>query len=183
MELQFEYPSFKYGENPSAIYLMKFDTGHFYIGSSGRVKSRFHAWRSDLIKCVYKNRVIADVIKEVSVVTFEIIRLTNKQERLLVETEYIGKFKDDPMLLNRRLNAVHNSGAREIPAHLVKPTKQSLLKPNKRPITQFTSEGAFIASYKSIAEAARVNNLDVTKIQRVLSGVRNSHRGLKYRYD
>lgn len=186
MELVFSYPKLKYGYNPPAIYKMTFDTGHFYIGSSKRVKTRLVLWRTQLRRLDFSSRIIKDILKSVKEVKFEIIEYVFEKARLQKETEYIRVHFDDPMLMNRSPTAFDNTGIKALPPHLVKQRKPIVKKPLKgkfvappdyifphsKKINQFDKSGNFICSHKSLAAAARSIGVNESTIQGHLKSIR-----------
>lgn len=189
-------PRLKYGHNPCAIYKFTFDTGHFYIGSSEHLKTRFTIWRTNLKRGAnIKNKVIEDLLPEVNEVVFELIREVPVEQRLVLETEYINEFKDSPLLLNRQLNAVDNSDRLPLPSHIKrkpypkKPSKPKIVKgkfkPDEdyvwafaKPVWQFSMDGVLIKKHNSIEAAARCMSVDASTIIKHFKATK-SYRGVK----
>ncbi len=164
--IQFNRPKLRYGCNPSALYKMEFSTGHFYIGSSKHVKTRFSNWCTFIKRGIINNKFMADVLSRVAYVNFIIIEEVNELERLKKETEYIDKEKDNIFLLNRRLDAMTNKGLKELPERLRKIKRVYIKKGRTTQILhQYSLQGEYIKSYNSIAEAALAMNVKPKRMQ------------------
>lgn len=178
----FKKPFLKYGDNPSAIYKITFDTGHFYYGSSRRVKTRFVLWETSIKRNKFSNRLIKYILPNVSVIEFSIVQRVPNINRLCIETQYIEQYVDDPMCLNRRTTALVNGvGIKELPDHLRKPPKKYVKKENpktnKKTVYKYSLNGDFVCTYNSILEAknsARVNKntfSDHLKVEKNFRGI------------
>lgn len=174
MELSFEYPKLEYGNNPSAVYKMTFDTGHFYIGSSKHVKTRINIWRTSLRRLDFSSKIIMDVLPKVTKVSFLILKTCPTIKLLEIETKHILKHKDNDLCLNMTLNAVNNSVRKPLPEHLRKPRKVQIPKQRKgkfappedhvyvfsKEVRQYDLSGNYIKTFRSINEAARAAGVD-----------------------
>ncbi len=115
MPIEFEYPKMKYGVNPPAVYKMTFDTGHFYYGSSRRVKTRFVSWRTVLKTGQQNNKLMGSILPSVKKVKFEIIRLTpDKETGIDEETKLIKSNWGNPMLMNRCPDGKDHTGFKAV---------------------------------------------------------------------
>jgi hypothetical protein len=193
MALNFFYYKFEYGWNPPAVYMMEFDTGHFYIGSSKRVKTRFVLWRTQLKKNNFNSRVIRDILPMVKNVYFKLLELPKIEDLRILETAHIKKHFDDPLILNRYSNGFNKPGIKPLPTHLKKPRKAYIPKGRTAysedhvfkgsiPVLKFDKQGNFIEKYKSVADAARKNETTRAKIHEVVKENYSQHRGFVYKY-
>ena len=69
--------------------------------------------------------------------------------------------------------------------HLTEEHKSKLSKTHdkrKIPVSQYTIEGVFIASYESIHEAQRLTNIDKNTISRCCRGIQKTAGGFKWTY-
>ena len=69
--------------------------------------------------------------------------------------------------------------------HLTEEHKSKLSKAHdkrKIPVSQYTIEGVFIASYESIHEAQRLTNIDKNTISRCCRGIQKTAGGFKWTY-
>jgi hypothetical protein len=186
MELTYHTPKLKYGYNPPAVYKMIFDTGHFYIGSSKAVKTRFVLWRTSLNRMNFASKIIADVLPLVTSISFEIVEVVPEVELKTVETHYIQQHIGNPLLLNRSPTAFDNSGIKPLPPHLIKPrSKKRYFYEYQKPkgpfvppdgyvwlgskkINQYRLDGEFVAQHSSISVAAQAVGVNSRTIQRHL---------------
>jgi hypothetical protein len=202
--IQFEFVKFKYGYNPSGVYKMSFNTGHFYIGSSKHLKTRFCLWRTNLNRLDFSQKFILDILPLVTWVKFEVIEFVTPENILVAEGVYIKKFINDELLLNRRINPIDNTGVRDLPKHLKKYilTKEKKRKyplgfkkkyykpvegwiPMNKPVKQYSLGMAFIKEHLSIASAARSANVTVGTMKQHLKAIKlkgNGMRGYIFRY-
>jgi hypothetical protein len=152
---------------------MTFDTGHFYIGSSKHVKTRFVLWKTSLQSGRFGSRIIKHILPSVSVVSFEVLEVVDEKDRLSKETEYIEAESGSVFMLNRVLDAVKGGTLRPLPTHLEKPKRVKVVKPyirkenpkdQRKKVYQFSVDGTFIQEFPSIAAAARFEKVDDSSI-------------------
>lgn len=197
MEVEWNYPKFKYKENPPAIYRMDFDTGHFYIGSSKQIKTRINGWRTVFKNNRFSSKILADALKNVTVVNLTIIEHPSLEILHERETYYLNLYFNDHMCVNRSPSGFDNTGLKPLPAHLVKPKKIKVPKPPKpkkprkfkpppadyvwafsKGVVQFNIDGSYVQSHKSIADAARAVCVKAKILQDHLN-VKRHKTGLK----
>lgn len=157
MAIEFEYPKFRYGNNPCAVYKMKFDTGRFYIGSSEKVKTRICVWKAQIDRGDVRMKVIIDALQWVKKVTWEIVEYADDKDELLrLETHYLQLYKDDDMSMNRCPTAYSPVGLKPLPVHLQKIKTIKVKKPQSppKPVNKFDLAGNFISTFPSIGRAA-----------------------------
>lgn len=137
------------------VYEIKFDSGHFYFGSSVNIRSRASVWGRLLFAGGKAKGDFVDFMEKVKNCTkakLEIKEVViNSGELLKVEDKYIKQNKGNPLLLNK------NSSLG------CKVWSQSV-------------NGGDAFMYHSIGEAARAHNTKLRGIQMVLSGSRRSHK-------
>jgi len=194
MEVKWSFPKFKHGLNPPAIYRMDFDTGHYYIGSSKKVKTRMNNWRTIFKYDRFSSKLLADTLKSVKEVKFIIIEHPALGELLERENYHLNLHFDNPLLVNRSSSAYGNIGLKPLPSHLVK-YKQRPKKPPKPPkgkfkpssdhvyafskgVVQFDLQGNYIQSHKSISDAAKAIGVKMKYIQENLN-VKRHKKGVK----
>lgn len=202
--IKFKYPKLGYGNNPTAVYRMVFDTGHFYVGSSKHVKTRFANWRTSIKNETFRSKIISDILRSVSCISFEIIEIIDSNNRFKTETQHILINKDNTMLLNRMLDAETNSNVKPLPTHLkrkkhvvtkfksphLRKTRKSYYKkvegwiPLDKKVNQYTLNMEFIRTHNSIGAAARFMNVHPKTISEHLKAVylRKGVCGFIFRY-
>jgi len=194
MEFEYSYPKLKYGLNPPAIYKISFDTGHFYIGSSSRVKTRFVIWRTNFKRDDFSSRAMAAVLPTVRKISFEIIEYLEKgTDTLARETYYLKQNEGNQFSLNMRLNAIDNSEPNKLlcPKKKVYQKKGRFVRPEgyittiskmAKPINQYTLQGVLISTHPSKNEAARKSNINGRDLDAVLKGRRKTAKGFIFKY-
>jgi len=174
MIINYDFPKMKRPCDPPAIYMMKFSTGHYYIGGTSKFKTRVRAWRTRFNVGNLEVGGIPDIMPNVTWVTFSIIENATVDNYKELEKYYINKHKDDPLCINRQYNKN------------VKITRPPFPKEyvhfGSKPISKFDLFGNFIETYKSISEAARQNNKNLRSVQDVLSGVQKKTGGFVFKY-
>lgn len=167
----------KYGYNPSAVYKMTFDTGHFYYGSSKSVKSRIQSWRIVIRNGKVKSKLINDILPSVNKILFEIVEIVDESVRLDRETYYLKLNSCNKLSLNRKINADPKSKEyRPLPSHLVKEKKTGYVKkykstpppPAQKPVFEFRVDGDYVGKHQSIKIAAYFKGVSSITISRYL---------------
>jgi hypothetical protein len=163
-DLKINLPFSRYEYRLVGIYQITFDTGEFYIGSSGHVRSRASNWYSlfndpSKVKPSLQidERLVAR-IKQGGSAVFELIELCALDDLRDREAEYLAKFKNNPFML-------------------------SSWRCSWKAVIQYKKDGHFIKKHVSISAAAKHMNTSIGRIQDVLNGVRVSHRDMIFVYE
>jgi len=154
---QFIVPSFE--KDVAGVYRVRFNTGHFYIGSSTNLRLRFSQWKTRLKKGVRKNIDMLAVYSECNSITFEVIEVVDDNSALLSREDfYIKLFWGIDKLLNRSPSAFTNLGLIQSNDRI----KYKLLQP----MAKVDSNANIIERYKSLSECAKANGVSEKTIRR-----------------
>lgn len=161
MKLEINLPFCMWDFKIVGIYKITFDDGSFYIGGSNNMKGRASAWESCMDKNHEKNIgfKVKEKITQLTSAIFDIIELCHEKDLRDKESFYLDKYKDDVKMISSNDNGAWKA------------------------ILQYKIDGVFIKKHYSISSAARYNNVNLSGIQRVLSGERNSCKGMVFIYD
>lgn len=182
--MKFITPYFKRKENPIGVYRIWFDEKWFYIGSSGKLKTRFTRWRTAVNNPKFlKNKNIGTILPGISCVRFEIIITQGSILNLKhIETKEILNNWDNPFLLNLCPNADTPKGIR--PYFGKKPSEPRKLKgipdymkPQK--VAMFNNNNEILKIFESKSSLVKYCNYKHNIINAILSGKRGQPRKFK----
>lgn len=162
--LRLNLPHCRWDYKIVGVYIIRFDSGEFYIGASGHLKSRASQWVSMFESPMkpYKqyavgNSLIEKIRSGVNA-SLEILELCNMDDVRERELEYLDKYKDDPLML-------------------------SDANCSWKAVLQYKKDGLFIKKHMSIKAAAKYADTTVGRIQDVLNGHRTAHKGMVFIYE
>jgi len=146
-----------------AVYKITFDDKWFYIGSSGDLQNRIHAWQTmlrDIKRVRYKK--LRDIFNSISIAKLEVLKTLEpvpKNYDAIREWERseILENYDNPLLLNT-----------------LKETLPS------RPVSQL--KGREIILFNSISDAAKHNNVCYQTMKNILNGNLGYYKGYIFKY-
>lgn len=95
----------------AGVYMMKFDNGYFYVGSSKNLRQRIRDWRINILRELYHSKNIKDALPSCNNISFEILEfVTDKTQLRYRETFYIKNNWGNSFLLNRCPSGIDNRG-------------------------------------------------------------------------
>jgi predicted GIY-YIG superfamily endonuclease len=95
----------------SVVYKISFNSGMFYIGSTGNFQKRLYVFKGEFKKGYAHNKRLKKELENNTTVYFDIIEIVkNSKSCKRVEDKYLKKYRDDPCMLNRSTNAKNNKG-------------------------------------------------------------------------
>ncbi len=138
----------------AGIYLMKFNTGCFYIGGTNNLRLRFVQWKTRLIAGTRKNIDLLIEFQKATVVEFLILEEVKEKSQLRHrENFYIISFWGTRGLMNKAPSAFNNKGMKQS-LHRITPTPKFM-----QPVAKVGKNETIIEIYQSISECALKNNL------------------------
>jgi hypothetical protein len=167
----FNIEKLPYGKQFCGVYEMRFDTGHFYFGSSKHLKSRIRSWVTGLSNGNFKNRKINSVLPSVSSVSIKVLQITDtKEDALLKEDALIKEHWGNDMLLNRCPTAKDHTGF-----------EFSYEDDRGKAIAIFDSKWKFIETLPALMQVARKYKFGHHKIYSFLRGNVRDVNGYKFK--
>ncbi len=180
MYLTFTIPGLPRKPVIAGVYKLSFDDTWFYFGSTKNILSRFHKWKTELSRGIYKNFRLAEVCVASSRVKMEIIEVISEPERLLErETHYLQQYWGNPLLLNRAPQGGTNTGMKL--GEQQKVALRARLSKLGCPVGKYTKDGIFVEKYDSIATTVKANKLSKKALYIVLRYSGRSTGGFVYR--
>lgn len=146
----------------SGVYKITFDDGCFYIGCSNHLRNRASVW--DSVFRTKKGTPGFDIgtnminkIRECVNASLDIVELCSVADLKDKEALYLFESRDDSRMLSS-----WNGGA-------------------WKPVLQYKADtGLFIKKHVSISSAAKYMGSPVSRVQDVLQGIRQSHKGMVF---
>lgn len=179
----------------ACVYRVIFDTGLFYIGSTTSLKNRISFFLLNFKSGLHLSKKFKYAVAASNTCSIEVLRPVHDETMLKeMESQCIGSFKDNPLLINRSLNANSNSGVkwseseRDAISKKTHITKQILKKRRlaqkkvSKPVVMFDYNNKQIGSFMSISHVCRKHNLDKSSVRKVLKGEYKTAKGYTFKY-
>lgn len=149
----------------AGVYMIVFDNGLFYIGSSGHIRDRFHSWTYVFIKGISNSKNIGnrffEKVKECKTAIFSVVEYFdegNRDDLYKKEEAVLSLYKGNPMLIN------------------------SILHP-KNPIIQYTRDWVEVKRFSSLQGAAKELGFYTRAIQDVVNEVKKTTHGFRFKLE
>lgn len=188
MNLTITTPKFPYGTNPSAVYRFTLDTGHFYIGSSMKLKTRFTSWKTSIKMGKIQSKTLAAAIGEATEIVFEVVEFVEVSKLLEVESKHLAATINDEFSLNRAISGYGVSGLKPLADVITienvyqKKKPEGFVYKGSKSIHQYDASGNKLNTFVSINDAARLCGLKAKRIRDVLAGVQKTYHGFVWKY-
>lgn len=163
MKLQINLPFSQDSFKITCVYRITFVDGTFYIGGSGNMRSRASSWKCGMesknINGIKIGAAVSNKIKQLNHATLDILELCHLNELRDKESFYLDKYKDDPNMVSSNEGGAWKS------------------------VLQYTKTGVFVKKHYSTEGAARYIGANIYSVQRVLTGERESCKGMIFIYE